>query len=235
MAALAAVPCLVDHDADGDLDLLIGNIEGTVVYIPNEGTPKKYSFDTSKRRFLQAGGEPMKVPHGDSGPLAADWDQDGLVDLIVGAGDGSVWFYKNAGKKGAPEYAKGVALLPESKTGWSHPVEHGGSPSGPGVRAKVGVTDWNGDGRLDLLVGDFWQQKAAPKKLTPEETARLETLKKRREELQKLLSEVRSEEDSKKFSKENEEYSKVWREISTLEPNPAARGSVWLYLREPAK
>lgn len=234
MSSLAAVPCLLDHDGDGDLDLLIGNIEGTVVLIPNEGSPKKYSFDTSKRRFLQAGGEPLKVPHGDSGPLAADWDGDGLTDLLVGAGDGSVWFYRNAGKKGAPEYAKGVALLPESKLGWSNPVDHGGAPSGPGVRAKVGVADWNGDGRLDLLVGDFWNEKAAPKKLTAEDKTRLENLKKRRDELQKILSEVKSEEDSKKLQKENEEYSKIWQQITELEPHPLNHGSVWLYLREPA-
>ena len=233
MSSLAAVPCLLDFDGDGDLDLLIGNIEGTVVHIPNEGTAKQYSFDTSKRRFLQAGGEQLKV-HGDSGPLAADWDGDGLTDLLVGSGDGSVWFYRNAGKKGAPEYAKGVALLPESKTGWSNPVEHRGTPSGPGVRAKVGVADWNGDGRLDLLVGDYWQEKAAPKKLSGEEKTQLENLKKRRDELQKILSQVNSEEDSKKFAKENEEFSKIWQQIAELEPRPLSRGSVWLYLREPA-
>ena len=30
------------------------------------------------------------------------------------------------------------------------------------MRAKVCVADWNGDGRLDLLVGDFATQKPEP-------------------------------------------------------------------------
>jgi hypothetical protein len=33
------------------------------------------------------------VPHGDSHPIAADWDGDMLLDLLVGCGDGSVLFY----------------------------------------------------------------------------------------------------------------------------------------------
>ena len=33
----------------------------------------------------------------DSHPIAADWDGDGKLDLLVGAGDGSVWFFRNLG------------------------------------------------------------------------------------------------------------------------------------------
>jgi hypothetical protein len=218
MDALAAVPCFVDHDGDGDLDLLIGNIAGGVIYIPNEGTPKKYSFDVTKRRPLQAGGSNIKV-HGDSGPLAADWDGDGLTDLLVGSGDGSVWWYRNEGKKGDPRYAAGVALLGESPQS-QQAVEYGVAPDRPGLRAKVGVADWNGDGRLDLLVGDFWQEKAAPKKLTDAEKARLAELKKKFEELQKVYGQG----DAAAQKKTQEEYSNTWQEILSSIPTHA-RGS----------
>src|SRR5262249_12849400 len=87
-------------DGDGELDLIVGEIGGTVSLVPNEGTAKAYRF--GKDRALQAGGQPLKV-EGDAGPFVADWDGDGKPDLLVGAGDGSVTFFRNAGTSREPK------------------------------------------------------------------------------------------------------------------------------------
>ena len=231
--ALAAVPCLVDHDGDGDLDLLIGNIGGTVIYIPNEGTPKKYAFDSSKRTTLPG----IKV-EGDSGPVAADWDGDGRTDLVVGSGDGSVWWYRNTSPKGAAAYAPGVELLPKSKGGYGSPVPNGGAPSAPGNRTKVAVVDWNGDGRMDLMVGDIWYEAAAATKLTAEQTARRDELKKKDaaiiKEYQERYAKLKDKaEEDPEIKRLLQELGEVRNELSPLEPRATPRGSVWLYLREP--
>ncbi len=134
----AAVPYAIDWDGDGDLDLLVGDIKGKVFLVPNEGTREKPGFGQAQE--LQAGGKSIQVPHGDAGPCVADWDGDGKADLLVGAGNGSVLWHRNIGTKEKPQLEAPVKLVQLPK----------GS-----IRVKICVFDWNGDGRLDLLVGDF--------------------------------------------------------------------------------
>jgi hypothetical protein len=45
-------------------------------------------------------------------PFAADWDGDGRPDLLVGAGDGSVLWYRNVRSTGSPELAAAQVLIP---------------------------------------------------------------------------------------------------------------------------
>lgn len=238
MDSLAASPFAFDADGDGVLDLYVGNISGRVILIPNEGTAKKPAFNPKKRRALEAAGTPIQVPGGDAGPFVADWDQDGRPDLLVGAGDGSVWFYRNIGTRQEAKYEKGVALLPACKRKWNSVAEDQ-EPDGPGLRCKICVTDWNGDGRLDLLVGDFWTQKATPPKLTPEETQRCAELRKRRAELsekwqdlhRKQEKEGKDDQPSEELTKVEKEMSQNWDDLRKLEPGDSQHGSVWLYLR----
>src|SRR5262249_42289078 len=122
----------VDWNGDGKIDLLVGDIGGSVYLVLNEGTAKKYAFGRGNQ--LQTGGKPLRVNGGDAGPFAADWDGDGKLDLLVGAGDGSVWFYRNIGTAKEPELAAGVQLIPPSD------VRYGpDAPKEPsrGIRAKI--------------------------------------------------------------------------------------------------
>jgi hypothetical protein len=151
-----------DWDADGDLDLVAGNIDGEVHYIPNEGTVGQHAFGAPVA--LKSEGTAIRVAGGDSGPFLADWDRDGLLDLVVGAGDGSVTLYRNQGTKNEPALATAQPLIPPAN-------RDNNDGTCCGTRTKVCVTDFNQDGQLDLLVGDFaYVQQKAPDQ-TPEQQA----------------------------------------------------------------
>jgi hypothetical protein len=231
---MASTVFAFDWDGDGLLDLLVGTIDGNVYLVPNEGTSKQYAF--GKERRLEANGEPIEVG-GDAHPIAADWDGDGLPDLLVGAGDGSVRFYRNIGTRRAPKLAAPVTLVASR--------ERGEAPKEPmpGTRAKICVVDWDGDGRPDLLVGDFATQRAVHPEPTKEQKAAHD---KAREELKKLqkraisLYEKRSGDnrvkDPAERKKVQEELDQIHRQTQKLhEVIPSEyeyHGWVWLYRRK---
>ena len=237
-AGLASAPRAHDWDGDGDLDLLVGNIEGQVILITNDGSRSKPSFST-KRRTLVANGDPIDVPDGDSGPVVADWNRDGRDDLIVGAGDGSVWFYKNNSKAGAePVYDAGIVLLEASAMDWDKLPLHGGEPAGPGTRAKVDVVDYDGDGWLDLLVGGVqWMHQPAPD-LDAEQTLLCARLKGDQKKLQNDLDKL--VEEHGEFDSSIPEINSIlvairknYGELEPLVEGDRVHGFVWFCRRIP--
>jgi hypothetical protein len=230
----------VDWNGDGKLDLLVGDIGGNVYLIPNEGTREKYAF--GKERPLLAGGQPLRV-QGDAGPFACDWDGDGKLDLLVGAGDGSVWFYRNIGTGKVPELAAGVRLIPPGEANYG-----ADAPKTPrrGVRAKVCAVDWNGDGRLDLLVGDFTTQRPDRPEPTPAQKAEHDKLRISLEASRKRFSELVGKIHGPSRVKDKAERNKLEQELRDVSTRmqslqrqlPAEyenHGWVWLYLRKPSE
>ena len=72
----------------------------------------------------------------------ADWDDDGLADLLVGGGRGHVLFYRNVGTKTDPHFGSARLIMTSD-----------GKPLDSGWCAAPCVVDWDGDGVTDLLVG----------------------------------------------------------------------------------
>jgi hypothetical protein len=139
-----------DWDGDKDLDMVVGSVMGGVYLNVNKGTRTKPVF--GKREPIMVGGSPMKVK-GKSDPFVADWDGDGKPDLLVGDEYAQVTFFKGLGRG---SFEPGVLLGPETAAPDETLKKHNptGKPILPGYRLRIHVTDWNGDGKLDLLAGN---------------------------------------------------------------------------------
>lgn len=232
----ASAVAVADWDGDKDYDLIVGDIDGRLHCIINEGTPDAYAFN--KEMALQVGGEPLVV-EGTAGPCVADWDHDGDPDLLVGVGDGSVVMFENIGttENAALTYAR--LLLP------SRDVKYDDAPEGVhrGDRSKVCTVDWNADGRLDLLVGDYATQKVVHPEFSEEAKSthakireKLESLETRYQELiDRYINPKKGEDEAarKKLEDEFREMQKTMSDLRSRLPRKfESHGWVWLYLRK---
>ncbi len=142
----------VDWDDDGDLDMIVGDVSGGIKLSINKGTRKLPKFGV--RQALMLNGRPMKGA-GKTDPMAVDWDDDGNLDILAGTEAGDVFFYR---RKQDGSFAQPVSALtgkPRSDISYRS-VKKVLKSEGVniGYRLRIDVADWDGDGHLDLLVGN---------------------------------------------------------------------------------
>jgi len=88
-----SAPCIVDIDNNGVLDLLVGSSGGEVKLLRNTGTNAAPVYETDSTF--------TKIDVGnDAIPFAADMDNDGALDLLIGNNEGVIFhFQQSAGAK----------------------------------------------------------------------------------------------------------------------------------------
>ncbi|WNB77436.1 PKD domain-containing protein [Methylomonas koyamae] len=130
-----------DLDADGDLDMLIGNSNGQINYFRNEGTSKVFQF---ANQGLVTDGANAAIDIGSyAAPYAYDIDGDQDFDLLVGDSNGYVYVLENTGNKQTANWTnKGILKL---ANGANLDV---GSYATPKVYAVGSDNDW------DLIIGN---------------------------------------------------------------------------------
>lgn len=162
-------PCAVDWDADGDTDLICGNTAGFIEYIENlGGDPPAWAAPVR----LEAAGETFRIMAGPNGsiqgpaeakwgytvPFAADWNMDGLPDIVFNTIVGKIMWLENTGTATSPDLsaAKPVRVQwdgppPKPAWNWWNPAENELAVQ---WRTRPVVLDLNGDGLNDLIVID---------------------------------------------------------------------------------
>lgn len=96
----AFAPTFGDLDGDGDLDVVLGERGGKLIYGENVAGP------ANPAAFAPLVFEWLGIDAGQfSKPFLADLDRDGKTDLLVGGFDGRIRFYRNVGTDTAPAFA----------------------------------------------------------------------------------------------------------------------------------
>jgi hypothetical protein len=226
-------PFAADWDGDGHLDLVVGNFSGTFYWFKGEGKGKF----KPKPEPINTGDKPLKIPGVHSDPFVVDWDGDGDLDLVSGSSDGGVYWAENKAGKGKMPDLGALQTLIEPPPKWGTP---GGAPkplregdlTRPTYASRVWVDDINGDGKLDLLVGDRVTLVSPAKGLSDEEMAKKyaewqEEFKKANAAITAANGKAGKEEQKKAY----EEYDKVYRKRSEFMKEEMT-GFVWLYLQK---
>ncbi|MBP3483290.1 MAG: VCBS repeat-containing protein [Alistipes sp.] len=178
-----STPFCVDWDGDGKVDIVAGNSAGEIAFIRNLTGGENPSWDEPK--LFTVGGKPIRIQAGYNGSIqgpaeskwgytvltVADWDGDGLKDIIVNSIWGKIeWFRNLGGKRGlelAPAQPVRVAWegkAPKPAWNWWTPEE--GSLVTQWRTTPVAI-DWNRDGLTDLVLLDsegylcYWERYRA--------------------------------------------------------------------------
>lgn len=154
---------VADWDGDGLKDILVNSILGNVFWYKNIGEKGRPRLDQPRAVEVEWDGAAPKLSWGwrfpkgkelltqwRTTPYAIDFNSDGLTDLIMLDTEGYLAFYEryrdaDGSLKLAPPKrvlvdAEGVALRLNS------------GRAGSSGRRKICVADYNGDGKLDVLV-----------------------------------------------------------------------------------
>ncbi len=166
-----STPFSVDWDGDGDVDLICGNTAGNIGFIENldGGNPPKWNEPV----LLEADGKPIRFQAGKNGSIqgpceekwgyttlsVADWDGDGLKDVIVNSIWGKIEWFKNVGTKNNPALsARGVVKIDWENQVPQKPQWNWWNPKNDELVTQWRTTpfaiDWNKDGLMDLIMLD---------------------------------------------------------------------------------
>ena len=169
-----ATPSSCDWDGDGDEDLICGDTAGYLHFVENLGWLSRNSPwpRWAAPRKLAAAGKVIRIQAGPNGsiqgpaeakwgytvPCAADWNGDGLPDIVLNSIWGEVLWYENTGSRSSPRLAAARPIEVAWPGAPPKPAWTWWRPKGKQLvtqwRTSPVVIDLNRDGLQDLVILD---------------------------------------------------------------------------------
>ena len=163
-------PVSFDWDNDGDEDLICGNTAGYIGFIENldGGNPPKWAAP----KYLEIAGKPLRIMAGYNGSIqgpaeakwgyttisVADWNHDGLPDILANSIWGRVIWFQNIGTREKPALQAAQPIEVEWTGEAPFPAWNWWKPKGKELvtqwRTTPFVFDLNGDKLNDLIMLD---------------------------------------------------------------------------------
>jgi hypothetical protein len=133
---LSLSPAFGDIDNDGDFDLFVGKLDGTIEVYLNSGTSGSPLFTTGTTLLNNLG---QVIDIGSSAaPFLIDYDGDGDLDLIVGGFNGRFSLFENTGNSSSYEFTLNSSYFGTLDVG---------------DNSTPFLFDFNKDGAIDLFSG----------------------------------------------------------------------------------
>lgn len=170
---------VADWNHDGRLDIIFNSIWGRVQWLENIGTKSDPCFAAPQDILVQWPDSPKKpswtwwspsnnalTTQWRTTPFVIDWDADGFQDLVMLDYEGYLALFRNSGSANPPSLLPGERIFYLRSNGprepSSNPLTQSIDPvsqlqlntgrAGQSGRRKLCLTDWNGDGLIDLLL-----------------------------------------------------------------------------------
>lgn len=151
-----STPIAYPNPETGYSDFIVGG-EGALYYyrftgrFTDDGNPVFHDPVPVLQRNADLYGGSLPVP------TVVDWNGDGVLDIVAGNSEGRVLFFENTGTNDDPAFLPGV---PIQAGGYEIHIQPGyrgsiqGMPESRWGYTSPNVVDWNGDGLLDIVMGD---------------------------------------------------------------------------------
>ncbi len=153
-----------DWDHDGKFDIVANSIWGKVIWFRNIGTEREPKLTAAQPVSIGDTPETFPKPKWNwwnpspgelvtqwrTTPVVVDWNGDGLNDLVMLDHEGYLALYERyKSDSGVLSLRHPQRIFVDAK---SQPIRLNSGEAGRSGRRKLSVADWDGDGRLDVIV-----------------------------------------------------------------------------------